>query len=78
MLRSNSIKFDPPKFTGNVMENNINHSTDDENKRGENKTDAPDIKPSEIENGDEENAPGRTAGKAEGSREIVEEDLEAV
>ena len=33
------------------------------------------IKPSEIESDTEENAPGRTAGKAEGSREIVEDDL---
>ena len=38
------------------------------------------IKPSEPENdsaeGGEENAPGRTPGKAEGSSEIVEADLE--
>lgn len=36
------------------------------------------IQPSEPETDsshNEENAPGRTAGKAEGSREIVEEDL---
>jgi hypothetical protein len=38
------------------------------------------IHPSESENGaeaqNEENAPGRTPGKAEGSSEIVEADLE--
>jgi hypothetical protein len=38
------------------------------------------IQPSEPENdsadGSEENAPGRTPGKAEGSSEIVEADLE--
>jgi len=38
------------------------------------------IQPSEPENdfadGNEENAPGRTPGKAEGSSEIVEADLE--
>lgn len=35
------------------------------------------IQPSEPDAGsaDEENAPGRTPGKAEGSREIVEENL---
>ncbi len=41
---------------------------------------AVDIQPSEPNAGtpdqsEEENAPGRTPGKAEGSREIVEEDL---
>lgn len=35
----------------------------------------PNIQPSETETNSEENAPGRTAGKAEGSRKIVEEDL---
>jgi len=38
------------------------------------------IQPSEPENGSaargEENAPGRTPGKAEGSSEIVEQDLD--
>lgn len=33
------------------------------------------IQPSETETDTEENAPGRTAGKAEGSSEIVESDL---
>ena len=33
------------------------------------------IQPSETDSEGEDNAPGRTPGKAEGSREIVEEDL---
>lgn len=36
-----------------------------------------DIKPSESDSGDENNAPGRTPGKAEGSTEIVKQDLRA-
>lgn len=35
----------------------------------------PNIQPSEIGGDGEDNAPGRTPGKAEGSEEIVEEDL---
>ncbi len=34
------------------------------------------IQPSETETDTEENAPGRTPGKAEGSTEIIEADLE--
>lgn len=44
----------------------------------ENRSNEVNIQPSEPETDsshNEENAPGRTAGKAEGSREIIEEDL---
>ena len=53
----------------------MNDQENDENETADN-SDEVKIQPSETETDTEENAPGRTPGKAEGSSEIVEADLE--
>ena len=58
----------------NNQQNNQKTAAEHETGKSENSGKV-NIQPSEINSGAEENAPGRTAGKAEGSREIVEADL---
>ena len=65
----------------NNQQNNRESDSDEQQSKGDDDAGKVNIQPSEPETGssaaqDEENAPGRTPGKAEGSSEIVEADLE--
>lgn len=63
------------------QQNNQETESDEKQLKGNEKAGKVNIQPSEPETGSaaesEENAPGRTAGKAEGSNEILEADLAA-